>query len=275
MDACLEYLYKLAESYRFIFAVIFFISGTCIGSFLNVLIRRLPEKISILSPRSFCPQCKKPIRWYDNVPLLSFLVLGGKCRFCHRPISLQYFGVELASGIIFTGLFLYSGITPELFWALWLISSLLVVSIVDFRKMIIPDEVTVSGILAGWFFALMFPQIFGELSHRMALGESVLGMITGGSLIWLTTFIGDRVFKRESMGGGDLKLMAMIGAFMGVQGAVLTFFVAPFLALPSGLIQKLVRKAGTLPYGPFLAMAAIFNVFFSDWLLGVILGVQR
>ena len=272
MDASLQYLFNLGESYPIPFAVGLFILGLCLGSFLNVCIYRFPGGISIFAPRSFCPHCKKMIRWYDNIPLLSYLILGAKCRDCHGKISPQYFIVELVSGLVLVGLFLYSGFTPELFWGAYLIFSLVVITFVDFRKMEIPDEVTLTGICAGWFFAFTFPGIFGEMSRRAALGESALGMITGGLLIWLTAFIGDWIFKRESMGGGDLKLMAMIGAFLGVQGAVLTFFIAPFFALPWGLFQKYVRKTDILPYGPFLAMAAIFNVFFGDWLISVIVG---
>ncbi|MBI4972052.1 MAG: prepilin peptidase, partial [Candidatus Omnitrophica bacterium] len=242
------------------------------GSFANVCIYRLPLHISLLMPRSFCPKCKTGIRWFDNIPLVSFLILGGKCRACKAGISPQYFIVELAFGIIFSGLFLISGFAPELFWAMALLFGLIVITFIDFREMIIPDEISLVGIFVGWLFAFVFPQVLNEHSHKMALGESVLGMIAGGGLIWGTAIIGDFVFKRESMGGGDIKLMAMIGAFLGVQGAVLTFFVAPFFALPFGLFQKYVRKTDILPYGPFLAMAAIFNVFFADWLSSVILG---
>ena len=272
MDASLQYLYNLGESYRVLFAALFFVFGLCVGSFANVCIYRLPLEVSLVSPRSFCPKCKAGIVWFDNIPLISYLILGGKCRACKAGISPRYFLVELTFGILAAGLFLFAGFSPEIFWALCLLFGLIVISIIDFKDMIIPDEITLIGIVVGWMFAFVFPEIFGEQSHKMALGESVLGMIAGGGLIWITAIIGDLVFKRESMGGGDIKLMAMIGAFLGVQGAILTFFVAPFFALPFGLFQKYVRKSDILPYGPFLAMAAIFNVFFADWLLNVILG---
>lgn len=269
MDA--QFIYRIGESFRWAFAALFFVIGLCLGSFVNVCIWRLPKGLSLLSPGSSCPKCSAKIAWQDNIPLVSFLLLGGKCRACHQKISPQYFWGELFSGLVLTGLFLYIGLAPEFLWTAWLIFSLWIITFVDFEHTVIPDEVTLTGILAGWFFAYAFPEIYGEASRKAALGESVLGMIAGGGLIWITASIGDAVFKRESMGGGDLKLMAMIGCFLGVQGAVFTFFLAPFIALPFGLYQKYFRKIDTFAYGPFLAMSAVFNMFFSNWMLDVIL----
>ncbi len=273
MDVILDNLFELGEANRPIFAVFFFLIGICIGSFANVCIYRLPEELSVIHPRSHCPSCKKQIRWYDNIPLVSYILLGGKCRACKSKISLGYFAVELISGLIFAFLFVYAGLSVELIWGFYFLTSLLIITLVDFKKMIIPDEITLTGIFVGWFFAFVFPEIFNEVSNKSGLGESVLGMVTGGGLMYLTAFVGDKIFKKESMGGGDIKLMAMIGAFLGVQGALMTYFLAPFFALPFGLYQKLAKKSEVVPYGPFIAMAAVFNVFFADWLLGVILGL--
>ncbi len=268
----MEFLYELGEDNRILFTVFFFIIGLCIGSFLNVCIYRLPKDISLIFPKtSFCPRCKKPIRWRDNIPLISFFILKGRCRNCHRKISIRYPIVELISGVFLAFLFNYAGLTPELFWSACFVFVLMAVAVIDYIHLIIPDELTLTGIVLGWTFAFLFPEIFGENFRRMALGESVMGMAVGGGLIWLMALLGDLVFKRESVGGGDIKLMAMIGAFLGVQGAILTFFMAPFFALPFGLYQKWKHKNSVLPYGPFLALAAIFNVFFADLILSVIL----
>ncbi|MBI4398862.1 MAG: prepilin peptidase [Candidatus Omnitrophica bacterium] len=271
MDAMLDYLFDLGEAHRILFASLFFILGVCVGSFANVCIFRLGEQISLVKPRSFCPACRTPIHAYDNIPLVSYILLKAKCRACGAKIPQRYFWVELVSGLIFSFLFIYAGLTIELIWGFYFITSLLIVTLIDFKKMEIPDEITVSGIFAGWLFAFVFPEIFNEVANKSGLGESVLGMMTGGGLMWVTAWLGDKIFKRESMGGGDIKLMAMAGAFLGVQGAVMTYFLAPFFAMPFGLFQKWVKKSEILPYGPFIAMAAVFSLFFGDWLLGVII----
>lgn len=273
MEEYFNYLNQLSGYYKVYFAVFFFVFGTCIGSFINVCVFRFPQGMSIVKPRSFCPNCKKPICWYENIPLISYLVLKAKCSSCGSKISLRYFLVEFFSGVLLVLLFLHLGLTVKFFWIGYFIFSLLIVTWVDVLTMEIPDEITLTGIPVGVIFAVCFPVLMQTDSHWWALGKSALGALTGAGIIWLTALIGDFVFKRESMGGGDLKLLAMVGAFLGTRDVVLTFFLAPFLALPFGLYLKYVKKTEVIAYGPFLAVAAVFSAFCSDWLINFVLGL--
>lgn len=254
--------------------------GLCIGSFLNVCIHRFLRGESIVSPGSYCPACRKPIAWYDNIPLLSFIILGGKCRKCGAPISPRYFFVELLTGLIFVGSVHYFGMTAQAAASIVMLTLLLGMSAADLEERIIPDEMSLSGILFGLMFAFafpvlhieqfpgsdFFPKIFGwDESNRWAgLFMSFFGGFIGGGIIYATGVFGELVFRKESMGGGDVKLMAMVGAFLGWQKIILVFFLAPLLALPIGLYVKFVKKEDYIPYGPFLSLSAVIVLFFGD-----------
>ncbi len=260
-------------------AICIFILGAIVGSFLNVCIVRLPQEASVVTPPSHCLKCKKNIPWYDNIPLLSYILLKGRCRFCKERISFRYFGVELITAILFTLFYIYFGLKTILLPYLVMLSCFIVATFVDFEHRIIPDEVSIGGMFAGLFFSFFIPGLQGVdtnntnflASHLTALGMSVLGVLIGGGVIYLMGILGDFLFKKESMGGGDIKLLAMIGAFLGWKYALLTFFIAPFFGSIFGIVEKIRTKETVIAYGPFLVLGAIISLFWGNeiisWLL--------
>lgn len=248
-----------------------FIFGLVVGSFLNVCIYRMPRDQSIIKPRSHCPKCRKLVAWYDNIPLLSYLLLGGECRYCKEKISLQYFIVELLTGIMFLSFYNSFGFSViSLIYAIF-VCGLIVATFVDFNFRIIPDEIDIGGIVLGLTFSFIYPALQNTGNHLLGLFRSFLGVIIGGGIIWITGVIGDFIFKKETMGGGDVKLLAMIGAFLGWQIAIMTFFIAPLFGAIIGIIIKLRTKNSLIAYGPYLSLASIVALFWSDkilrWLL--------
>jgi leader peptidase (prepilin peptidase)/N-methyltransferase len=262
--------------------IIAFIFGAITGSFLNVCIHRMPMGESVVWPSSHCPNCKKRIPAYDNVPFFSFMLLGGKCRFCKRKISLRYPLVELLTAVMFVLLFRRFGLSYEFFFYMVLVCGLIVATFVDIKHRIIPDEVSIGGMIVGFILSA----IKGFNPHPLAFSmkpmiNSFLGIIIGGGIIYLSGIIFDQVYfkmlkrppiqgETESMGGGDVKLLAMVGAFLGWQKALLTFFIAPFFGLVIGIINLIVKKDHTIPYGPFLSLAAIVSLFWADKILSLL-----
>ena len=251
-----------------------FIFGTIIGSFLNVCIVRLseedPKKRSVVFPRSHCLSCKKTIPWYDNIPLVSFLMLGCKCRFCKIAISGRYFLVELLTGLAFVGFYKFFGLTPILVPYLVMLCGFIISTFVDIEHRIIPDEISIGGMVVGFIFSFFIPELHGATSAWLSAGRSLLGILVGGGAIYGMGLIGDFIFKKESMGGGDVKFMAMVGAFLGWKLALLAFFIAPFFGAIFGIIVKIRTKESLIPYGPFLAAGSLIALFFSqkifDWI---------
>ncbi|MBI4388110.1 MAG: prepilin peptidase [Candidatus Omnitrophica bacterium] len=247
--------------------LILLIFGLCVGSFLNVCIHRFLRGESIVTPRSYCPACRKPIAWYDNIPLFSFIILGGKCRKCTVPISPRYFFIELLTGLAFVGSIHYFGWTAEGAASIVFLTFLLGMSATDLEERIIPDEMSLPGIMIGLLFSLSFPVLQQEASRWQGLLQSFFGMVAGGGMIYAAGVFGELLFRKESMGGGDIKLMAMVGAFLGWKEAILVFFLAPILALPIGLYMKFQKKEDYIPYGPFLSLAGVIILFFGDFLI--------
>ncbi len=249
-----------------------FIFGTIVGSFLNVCIVRLPHGHSVVSPGSHCRHCQKPIQWYDNIPLLSYILLRGRCRNCGKYFSCRYFWVELITGLFFLIFYYYSGLTWILVPYLIFISGLIVATFVDIEHRIIPDEISVGGVVVGLVLSVLIPALHDAPNILISLARSLLGILIGGGTIYLMGMLGDFLFKKESMGGGDIKLLAMIGAFLGWQKALLTFFIAPFFGAMLGIIVKIRTKESVIPYGPFLAMGALISLFWFEpiieWILG-------
>src|SRR5580698_10589227 len=241
-----------------------FVIGAMIGSFLNVCIVRLPLEKSIVFPGSHCVACRTPIQWYDNIPLISWVVLGGRCRSCKQKISFRYWFVELLTGVVFFLFYRHYGMQAVLWPYLVMVSGFIVATFVDFEHRIIPDEVSIGGMMAGVFFSLIIPQLHGTHSPFLGVGYSLLGLLVGGGTIYLMGVIGDFVFKKETMGGGDVKLMGMVGAFMGWKMALLTFFLAPFFGAVFGIIEKIRTKDSTIAYGPFLITGALVSLFWGD-----------
>lgn len=245
-------------------SIFVFVLGTILGSFFNVCMFRLPREESVVTPSSHCPNCKAPIRWHDNIPVVSFFVLGGKCRDCRQPIRPRYMVIELLTGIVFLWLWLSYGLSVRAGVGAFLFSCLLVASVVDLEFQIIPDEVSLGGLGAGLILSTIFPSIHGEIIWWKGLLGSLIGAIAGGAMIYVTGVVGDFIFRKESMGGGDVKLLAMVGAVLGWKNVVLVFFLAPILALPLGLFLKYVRRIDTIPYGPFLSLAAWLAFIWGD-----------
>jgi len=232
--------------------------GLCFGSFLNVCILRLPRDQSLLRPRSTCPHCKQPIAWRDNIPLFSWLWLRGKCRWCHAPISNQYPLIEALVGVLFGAAVLAYGISLDAAKAAVFGTLLLGIAITDARHYIIPDEFTWGGLVLGLLLALG-NGVPGFL-------EALLGAAVGFALLWLVAMAGAWVFKEEAMGGGDIKMMAMVGSFVGWRGVLLTVFAGA--ALGSLIFVPLsLKKKRLVPFGVFLAVGAAVTFVFGDAIL--------
>jgi leader peptidase (prepilin peptidase)/N-methyltransferase len=250
-----------------IIGIFIFILGSIVGSFLNVCIVRMPKEESIVRPRSHCVHCKKMIPWYDNIPLISFFLLKGKCRFCKGKISWRYVLVELLTALSFLGFYRYFGLNAVLWPYLVMLSGFIIATFVDIEHRIIPDEVTIGGMIVGFLFSLLIPQLHQTDLPLVGAGKSLLGILIGGGAIYLMGLLGDFIFRKESMGGGDVKFMAMVGAFLGWKLALLAFFIAPFFGAVVGIIIKIRTKESLIPYGPFLVVGSLIALFFSSQIL--------
>ena len=252
--------------------VLIFIFGLIIGSFLNVCIYRMPRNESIVFPGSRCASCKKPIKWRDNIPLLSYVLLMGKCRSCKAGISPRYFFVELISAVSFLTLFMNFSFS-YIFWIYSLLAfSLIVVTFIDLEFQLIPDSISLIGIFIGIALSVIFPGLQSAFTRKAAFLNSISGALAGGGLIYLTGVLGQLAFKKESMGGGDVKLMAMLGAFLGWKMAILIFFLAPFFGAPVGIYIKFIKKEDTIPYGPYISLASFVAMVWGHKILSLLLG---
>jgi leader peptidase (prepilin peptidase)/N-methyltransferase len=231
-----------------IVGIFFFLFGIVIGSFLNVCITRIPEEISIISPASRCPKCGTPIKPYDNVPVFAWLWLKGKCRACGAPISVMYPLMELATGLLFVAAFLEYGLTQATVKWLFFTCLILILTVTDLRVRILPDVVTWPGFAAGLLFSVIVPPRDGfslilawRLLHRRlpwtAAGflDGLLGAAFGSFLLWGLAVVYKAVRKREGLGMGDVKMMAMVGAFLGLRGTFLTILLGSLLGSVIGL----------------------------------------
>ncbi len=246
-----------------------FLTGLVTGSFLNVCIYRLPRQESVVLPGSRCTKCSKPISWYDNIPLISYILLLGKCRNCRGKIPFRYFLVEALSALTLVVFYNIFGLGIEMIFFSIFILALIAASFSDLETQIIPDEVNLGVLPLGLIFSFFNP-IFQEIYSGNPLFESIKGLIIGGGMIYLTGVLGKIMFKKEAMGFGDVKLMALIGAFLGWKLVVLAYFIAPFFGLIYGLYRKIRYKDEYLPYGPFLALGAVVVLFFREKLLSLI-----
>jgi leader peptidase (prepilin peptidase)/N-methyltransferase len=236
-----------------------FIFGACIGSFLNVCIYRIPAGLSIVHPGSSCPNCKTMIPFYDNIPILSYLLLKGKCRHCNIPISLRYPFVELLGGLSALACIVAFGPTMHAFVIFIFITTLIVVTFIDVDHRIIPDIITLPGIPIFFLFALAIPTVTWQ--------ESTIGILAGGGSLLAVAWLYHLITGREGMGGGDIKLLAMIGAMLGWKGILFTIFAASAIGTVVGLLTMIKSSKGmrlAIPFGPFLAMGAIVYVFFGE-----------
>ncbi len=229
--------------------------GAMFGSFLNVCILRWPRDESVVRPRSRCPGCGELIAGYDNIPILSWLILRGRCRRCGTRISIQYPLVELTTALIWAFMFWRFGLTlPALAGAIFF-TLLLGITMTDAREYIIPDEFSLGGLVLGLALALA--------GGFTALFHSLVGAAVGFGVLWAVGALGTRVFKEEAMGGGDIKMMAMVGAFVGWQGVLLTIFLGALVGSLVFVPLSLIGKKRLVPFGVFLSLGAAVT-----WLSG-------
>lgn len=252
-----------------LFLAFSFVLGAIIGSFLNVCIYRIPAGESIVHPPSRCPACGSGIRWYQNIPILSYLLLRGRCAVCGVRISPRYPLVEALTGLLFVLVLYRFGFQ----WATpvyWLFAAaLIVITFIDLDHQIIPDVISLPGIVVGFLCSFAVPWA--------SWADSLLGILAGGGSLYLVAVGYELLTKKEGMGGGDIKLLAMIGAFLGWQAILPIIFLSSFMGTLVGIPVMLIKKADSklaIPFGPFLAAAALFYLFWGPpiirWYLGLL-----
>ena len=254
-------------SHVFIFAL-----GTIIGSFLNVCIYRMPRELSIVFPSSRCTSCQNPIAFYDNIPVLSYILLGGKCRFCRERLSIRYPIVELLNGVLYLMVLERAGLENP--WVLLaycaFVSSLVLIFFIDLEHQIIPDSITLPGIpIAVVLGSTILPDPFFR-SAPLGFSASVIGCVAGGGSFYLIAVIGKAILKKDAMGGGDIKLMAMVGGVVGWKGIMLTTFAGSLLGAVIGVSLILLKGrdwGARIPFGPYLAIGALMSLFWGQDIL--------
>lgn len=248
----------MPQSVHMVFLVYAGILGASVGSFMNVCVSRLPRGESLVRPRSKCPGCGGPIAWYDNVPLLSWVLLRGRCRECRQPISVQYPAVELITAGIWVGMALLYGPTWRALQGSILISLLFTISVIDARHYLIPDALSLGGLGAGLALSL--------LPGPPSMVTSLIGAALGFGVLLAVGVVGEWVFKKPAMGGGDIKMMAMVGAFLGPAGAMLTIFLG---ALAGTLVfaPLSLKTKKEVPFGVFLGLGAAIAFLFGEALV--------
>ncbi|MFN3740161.1 MAG: prepilin peptidase [Thermodesulfovibrionales bacterium] len=250
--------------------VFIFLFGLAAGSFMNVCIYRIPRGFSIIRPASRCPHCNTPIRPFDNIPLLSFIILKGRCRTCGARIHWRYPLVELLNAILWILVFNSFSASLAILPLLFFVSSLIVITFIDLEHMIIPDIITIPGTFTGIALSLLIPDPFFRL-ERLGLMNSLTGALTGFLLFFIIAIIGSWIFRKEAMGGGDVKLMAMIGAFTGWKGVLLTTFAGSLIGSIAGITMILTKKTQDriIPFGPYLAAGAIVSLLYGQEITGI------
>ena len=255
----------------FFYSFLIFTLGVCLGSFANVCIYRLPKNKQIISGRSFCPKCKKKIIWHDNLPLISFLFLSGKCRKCNKAISLRYFIVELITGFIFLLIYLISDSLSSIIFLSTLSLIFVLIFFIDLENFIIPDVLNFSVMALG-LLKNFIPNFNTSLIHE--INQSIIGGIVGYVSIWLIIYLYKTFKKIDGMGLGDAKLMAGIGLLFGWQSIPFVLFVSSILGLifvvPS-LIKKQKTMRTEIPFGPFIIVACLIYFTYGDFLYSLIL----
>ncbi len=261
--------------------LIYALFGLVIGSFLNVCIYRIPLGKSIVFPNSHCPQCGNPIRFYDNVPILSYLLLRGKCRSCRKPISWQYPLVELLTGLAFYFCWQTWQLTSPTFVNSLFLSIIIVLIFTDFHHQILPNKLTLPGVVAGVLLSsFQEPAVYADIlsfkaasllgaqdiSAALAGTGSILGAVIGGGLLFTVAYAYEKIRKRQGLGMGDVKMMAMVGAFLGWRLALLTIFAGSLIGTFIGIFLVLFRNMNLqtkLAFGVFLGAGAVFSLFYG------------
>ncbi|MBL7067212.1 MAG: prepilin peptidase [Candidatus Marinimicrobia bacterium] len=244
--------------------LIFFLIGAIVGSFLNSAIYRLPRRKSLLFPGSYCPQCGHKIHYWDNVPLLSYLVLKGKCRHCRKNIPVRYLLVELLTASLFTVFYILYGLSYEFLFYITLLIVLIIVTFTDLETKRVLNIVVFTGAVLAFYMSLIF--------WPLNFIYSLIGFLTGGGVLIFWAVIGKLLFKKESLGYGDIKLAAMIGIFLGLQNTLLALFLSFSLATLIGIFMIMLKKArmdSKIPFAPFLALGSLLSLIWSDELFSL------
>jgi leader peptidase (prepilin peptidase)/N-methyltransferase len=248
-----------------------FIFGAVVGSFLNVCIARIPNGESIVQPSSHCPKCKTPIRLYDNIPLISYLFLRGRCRACGERISPRYFVVELLTALLALALFDRFGFGFSFVVSFVFVAALIVIAFVDLDVRIVPDVISLPGIILGLAVSVIGYFVVSKPSGIIPSPfSSFIGILAGGGFLLVTAWIYEKVTGVEGMGGGDIKLLAMIGAFLGWPAIPVTLFFASLVGSIVGIAYMVATGAGrrfALPFAPFLCSGALLFIFFGENLI--------
>jgi leader peptidase (prepilin peptidase) / N-methyltransferase len=283
-------LFQIIDFYSaewFFFLIAAFTFGAVIGSFLNVVIHRLPLDESIAFPASHCPACNSPIKFYDNVPILSWLILGGKCRSCKNPISARYPLVEALTGLVFAAIFWHTGLSAILPVHLAFGAALVALVFIDAEHMYLPNVINYPFLVIVLLTRLLFPLLLGiapfDDVQRLPLSElnqplwvvslfgALLGALAGGGFLWLVGWLWEKLRGVEAMGLGDVKMMAMVGALLGWRLTILSIFLAAFVGAAFGVAQ-IVRKKDwgmqtKIPFGIYLGLGSLLALLFGDKLI--------
>ena len=247
--------------------VLIFILGLIVGSFSNVCIYRIPRNESIIYPASHCPKCRSNISPKDNIPLLSYILLKGRCRNCKSKISIQYPIVELLTGLIYLIIYLTYGLSVQTLIYIILSSALIIIAFIDLNEQIVPDVISLPGIVIGFIISFFIPYI--------SFINSALGILVGGGIILIIGLAGSLIFKKEAMGGGDVKLAAMLGAFLGWRYIVISLFLGFFLGALAGIfliISKIKSREDTVPFGPFIVLGSFITLFWGEKIISWYIG---
>lgn len=239
--------------------IVVFLFGAVVGSFLNVCISRLPRRESVVFPASHCPRCGSAIAWYDNIPILSYILLRARCRSCQERISVQYPLVELINGLLTLFLFRSFGPTPAFLVLFVFCCALVVITFIDLEHQIIPDVISIPGIVVGFLCSFVI--------HGHSWQNSLIGIIAGGGSLLLVAYGYQWLTGKEGMGGGDIKLLAMMGAFLGWRSVPFIIFSASLLGSVIGISLMVARGRDAklaIPFGPFLAFGAILYIFYGN-----------
>ncbi|MDO8462009.1 MAG: prepilin peptidase [Deltaproteobacteria bacterium] len=264
-----------ADSMEMLWIVFIILFSAVLGSFLNVCIYRIPRGQSIVLPRSHCPNCGRFLRWFHNVPVVSFLLLKGKCSFCHRPISWRYLLVELITvGFALLTFYRFGPTAAFFLYFFFLVAPLIVISFIDLEHRIIPDWISLPGIVLGFLVRLALSN--GQ--YLLSLRESLLGVAIGGGFLFFVAFLYEKLRRQEGLGGGDIKLAAFLGAFLGWQNILFVLPIASLAGFVVALVLVIFYRKGMkypIPYGPFLSLAGLLQLYYGNelirWYLHVVL----
>ncbi len=248
--------------------ILIFVLGLIVGSFSNVCIYRIPRNESLIYPASHCPKCRTKISPIDNIPLLSYILLKGKCRNCGSKISIQYPVVEFLTGLIYLIIYLIYGLSIQSLVYIILSSALIIIAFIDLHEQIVPDVISLPGIVVGFILSFIVPYI--------SFINSALGALVGGGIILIIAWVGSIIFKKEAMGGGDVKLAAMIGAFLGWRYTIISLFLGFFLGALTGIIlimTKIKKREDAIPFGPFIALGSIITLLWGEKILSWYIGI--